>query len=125
VADGGSSPVSLSSHGHFRRLSWLAAKNQQGPPMNSIQWRNSDLESETAWQLELDHVLARRALSAHFQPILRTRDLSMFGWEALIRGPAASPLARPDTLFVTARTCGRLSELDYACRATAIAAFSA
>jgi len=93
--------------------------------MNSIQWRVFSAEEASASWEELDLILTRRSLTAHFQPILRTRDLSVFGWEALIRGPATSTLARPDALFAAARHCGRLSELDYACRATSIGSFAA
>lgn len=91
--------------------------------MNAICWDAvADPERDSA--AELDAILLGRLLSAHFQPILRSHDLTLLGWEALIRGPAGSPLGRPDALFSAARQEKRLSELDYVCRETAIIAFS-
>lgn len=93
--------------------------------MNAIRYaphlRNDDTRD---WRLTLDDILCRRALVAHFQPIWRARDLTCYGWEALIRGPQDSPLARPDALFSAARAAQRIAELDYACREAAIAAYA-
>jgi EAL domain-containing protein (putative c-di-GMP-specific phosphodiesterase class I) len=41
-------------------------------------------------------------------------------YEALARGPEGSALERPDLLFAAARSAGRLGELDWACRTTAV-----
>jgi EAL domain-containing protein (putative c-di-GMP-specific phosphodiesterase class I) len=41
-----------------------------------------------------------------FQPILDFRARAYLGYEALIRGPANSPLHRPDQLFAAARQAG-------------------
>lgn len=68
------------------------------------------LRPQTATQ-----VLARQALTAHFQPIVRMRDGQVVGHESLIRGPANSPLAMPDALFQAARREGRMVELERAC----------
>ena len=40
-------------------------------------------------------------------------------YEALARGPVGSPLESPAALFATARVAGRLTELEWACRAAA------
>jgi diguanylate cyclase (GGDEF)-like protein/PAS domain S-box-containing protein len=53
-----------------------------------------------------------------FQPIVDLDTGRVVAYEALARGPEG-PLQRPDLLFATARGCGRLAELDQACRAAA------
>ncbi|WP_438438021.1 EAL domain-containing protein [Hydrogenophilus thermoluteolus] len=94
-------------------------------PMNAIHYTSHIRNDDTSdWRLTLDDILSRRALVAHFQPIWRARDLTCYGWEALIRGPQDSPLARPDALFSAARAAQRIAELDYACREAAIAAYA-
>jgi|WetSurMetagenome_2_1015567.scaffolds.fasta_scaffold01188_5 EAL domain-containing protein (putative c-di-GMP-specific phosphodiesterase class I)/GGDEF domain-containing protein len=60
-------------------------------------------------------VLARRALHAHYQPIVRLRDGEVMGHESLIRGPADSSLRLPDALFRAARTEGLTLQLEQAC----------
>ncbi|NNG21639.1 EAL domain-containing protein [Telluria aromaticivorans] len=68
--------------------------------------------------LLLDH-----RLRAVFQPIVATADLSIVGYEALIRGPAGSDLESPAALFATARRENRQRELEYACLRTIWTAF--
>jgi PAS domain S-box-containing protein len=66
----------------------------------------------------VDQVLAARAVTSVFQPILDLDTGFVVAYEALARGPQG-PLARPDALFAAARTEGRLAELDAACRVAA------
>ncbi|MDI6749595.1 MAG: bifunctional diguanylate cyclase/phosphodiesterase [Rhodocyclaceae bacterium] len=73
---------------------------------------------------ELSTLLDEECLVSHFQPILDMRALEVYGWEALIRVPAESPLASPHLLFAAARAEGQLTRLDYACRKVGIAAFA-
>ena len=54
------------------------------------------------------------------QPIVDLDEQAVVGYEALARGPAGSPLERPEALFAAARAAGRTSELDWACRAAAL-----
>src|SRR4051812_1689209 len=68
------------------------------------------LQSSTARQ-----VLARRALSAVYQPIVQLKDGKLMGHESLIRGPAGSPLQSPDALFRAARAENITLELERAC----------
>ena len=68
----------------------------------------------------LDHILATDAIRAVYQPIFDGREDRVVAYEALARGPAGSPLERPDLLFAAARAAGRLEELDWACRAAAL-----
>ncbi len=60
-------------------------------------------------------ILARKALQAHYQPIVRLKDGTVMGHESLIRGPADSPLRAPDALFAAARAEDLGLELEVAC----------
>ncbi len=60
-------------------------------------------------------ILARKALQAHYQPIVQLKDGVLFGHESLIRGPIESPLRSPDALFQSARAEGLSLELEMAC----------
>ncbi|WP_148253071.1 bifunctional diguanylate cyclase/phosphodiesterase [Aidingimonas lacisalsi] len=73
---------------------------------------------------ELDGILSTETLTPLFQPIVAADDQSIYGYEALIRGPSDSPLHSPLTLFDTAHRAGRLVELDLLCRRLSIEAFS-
>ncbi len=60
-------------------------------------------------------VIARRALEAHFQPIVRLKDAYVVGHESLIRGPLDSQLRSPDALFAAARSERLTLQLEQAC----------
>ncbi len=75
--------------------------------------------------LELDSVLAQQRLNILFQPIASLRGRTVMGYEALVRGPADSPLHNPLVLFGTAERCERLSELDLLCQRLAASRFLA
>jgi EAL domain-containing protein (putative c-di-GMP-specific phosphodiesterase class I) len=66
-----------------------------------------------------DEILATRALSTVFQPIVRLETGLVEGYEALVRGPADSPLASADALLAEAYRTGRVVEFDWAARASA------
>lgn len=72
---------------------------------------------------ELDTLLREGRLTPMFQPIVAAETRTMFGYEALIRGPADSALHSPLVLFGTAQQAGRLVELDLLCACRAIEAF--
>ncbi|SJN13493.1 diguanylate cyclase/phosphodiesterase (GGDEF & EAL domains) with PAS/PAC sensor(s) [Halomonas citrativorans] len=74
------------------------------------QWLNRIIESEDL------HVL--------FQPIVDASQQSIYGYEALIRGPKTSPLHSPLRLFDVAMQAGLLVELDLLCRRLAIHRFA-
>lgn len=74
---------------------------------------------------ELDLILAKGSLDILFHPIIRTRDHSILGYEALVRGPRKSPLHSPAALFAQAEHAGRVSELDLLCQRRAVERFSA
>lgn len=68
-------------------------------------------------------LIAHGALQAHFQPIADLRDGSVFAHEALIRGPAGSPLTMPDAMFAAAAREGVVLELEIECLRCAIDAW--
>ena len=70
----------------------------------------------------LDRILEKRAITPVFQPLIDLRSNQVIAYEALSRGPAGSPLQRPDLLFEAARDLGRVAELDWTCRAVALEA---
>jgi len=74
-------------------------------------------------QLQLDEIIAKRRLSAHFQPIVDFRMRLIYGYEALIRGPSDTLLHSPAELFEAAARCDRLIDLEIACLYTAIERF--
>jgi EAL domain-containing protein (putative c-di-GMP-specific phosphodiesterase class I) len=59
-------------------------------------------------------------LRAVFQPIVELETGSTIGYEALARGPRGSQLEMPAELFGAAAREGGLSDLDRACRRTAL-----
>jgi diguanylate cyclase (GGDEF)-like protein/PAS domain S-box-containing protein len=69
---------------------------------------------------ELDRVLAGGLVAAVYQPIVELESREVVGYEALARGPEGSPLHRPDRLFAAAAACGRVVELELACRRAAL-----
>ncbi len=72
----------------------------------------------------LDEILQKRLLVPAFQPIIDLREGTIYGYEALIRGPSNSPLHSPATLFEVAERSGRLLDLDLLCREIHIRAFA-
>ncbi len=72
----------------------------------------------------LDEILAVGAISTLFQPIVSLKDNTIYGYEALSRGPSDSPLHSPITLFDAASRHGRIAELDLLCRELAIKQYS-
>ncbi|CAM4070567.1 bifunctional diguanylate cyclase/phosphodiesterase [Vreelandella rituensis] len=76
---------------------------------------------EAQW---LDYLIAHEDLQVVFQPIVDVSQQSIYGYEALIRGPLDSPLHSPVRLFEVATQAGFLVELDLLCRRLAIRRFA-
>jgi diguanylate cyclase (GGDEF)-like protein len=74
---------------------------------------------------ELDRIVSERLLRTVFQPILGFHTRGYLGFEALIRGPAGSPLESPPDLFEAAARYGLTIELERACREHSMRAFVA
>jgi EAL domain-containing protein (putative c-di-GMP-specific phosphodiesterase class I) len=70
---------------------------------------------------ELDEILARRLVTAVFQPIVDLETGEVVAVEGLTRGPDG-PLQTPQALFRAAHRHGRLHELDSLCRLTVLLA---
>ncbi|MCP8898825.1 bifunctional diguanylate cyclase/phosphodiesterase [Gilvimarinus xylanilyticus] len=74
-------------------------------------------------QHQLQSLIDNHRLYPVFQPIISANDNEIAGYEALIRGPADSGLARPDQLFAAASSLGQMARLEYTCRELACRAF--
>ncbi|QSI78610.1 GGDEF domain-containing protein [Niveibacterium microcysteis] len=61
---------------------------------------------------ELDRVIQIGDFATHFQPLVDLRTSTVFGYEALTRGPSDSPLHAPIALLEVAARFGRLVELE-------------
>ncbi|MBV9494115.1 MAG: EAL domain-containing protein [Acidobacteria bacterium] len=64
-----------------------------------------DAEQQRKKQLtrELRDIIRRKRITTLFQPIVRARELTVFGYEILTRGPANSSFRNSDMLFAFAR----------------------
>lgn len=65
---------------------------------------------------ELQRLLLQRDLHMLFQPIVNTRERSVLGYEALVRGPESSSLHSAASLFGLAQEEGMLAALERLCR---------
>lgn len=72
----------------------------------------------------IEELIARRDLSAVFQPIIDFDDGAILGYEGLIRGPAGTSLEAPFALFSQALAEGCALELEQAAARTCIDAFA-
>lgn len=69
---------------------------------------------------EFMDILENGKVTTVFQPIISLKDGSIFGYEALSRGPKGSVLESPAQLFDVARMYGKLWELEFLCRIKAL-----
>lgn len=72
----------------------------------------------------LFEILARKQLSALFQPIVHMRSGEIIAYEGLIRGPSGSPLQAPMDLFKAARANAVTVELEHLCRKVVLERFA-
>ncbi|MGH8780695.1 EAL domain-containing protein [Paraburkholderia sp.] len=72
----------------------------------------------------VEDLIARRALSAVFQPIVDFNDGRILGYEGLIRGPLGSALETPSALFAQAAVEGCSIALEHAAARTCVEAFA-
>ncbi len=70
--------------------------------------------------MEMQQIIKDRSITTLYQPILSLKDGKVFGYEALTRGPEASPLYAPLPLFEQAERSGLLYSLDRLAREKAI-----
>ena len=76
--------------------------------------------TEVADHRLLDRVLERGRVRSVYQPIIDLASGQVAAYEALARGPEGSALESPGALFASARVAGRVTELEWACRAAAL-----
>jgi len=65
-------------------------------------------------------VVLRRQIRAVYEPVVEVATRTVYGYEALARGPAGSPLHSPAALFRLAEEEDLLFELDCLCRQSAL-----
>ncbi|WP_198246595.1 GGDEF domain-containing protein [methane-oxidizing endosymbiont of Gigantopelta aegis] len=73
---------------------------------------------------ELVQIIEKQQLTSLFQPIVSTRERTIYAYEALIRGPSDSQLHNPVSLFSLADQQNLSAQLDHACRKNNIEQFS-
>ena len=74
-------------------------------------------------EIILERILRDKDLHAVFQPILDFSTSSIFGYEALIRGPANNALHSPVILFEVAKRAKKLAALEIVCREVSCKSF--
>lgn len=75
-------------------------------------------------QSDIESIIQRKDLAAHFQPIICLKNQSIYGYEGLIRGPINTLFHSPKMLFDAATKHGYLAQLDFLCREIVIKQFS-
>jgi EAL domain-containing protein (putative c-di-GMP-specific phosphodiesterase class I) len=102
-------------------------------PMLALLTQVRDVVEAARADADLNHRIAARARRRHFdeilvnervhsvyEPIVDARSLTVFGYEALVRGPDGTPFASPGKLFEVASEEGLLFEFDCLCRRAAM-----
>lgn len=85
----------------------------------------SEAEDDDAiLRAHLHDIIARRQLSALFQPIVQMQSGDIIAYEGLIRGPSDSPLHAPLNLFKVARACGLTVPVEHLCRQVILERFA-
>jgi EAL domain-containing protein (putative c-di-GMP-specific phosphodiesterase class I)/DNA-binding response OmpR family regulator len=74
--------------------------------------RNAELQRRRMLIRELREIVRRRRVTTMFQPIARSHDGSIFGYEILTRGPKESSFRNSDMLFSFARESHLLWDLE-------------
>jgi EAL domain-containing protein (putative c-di-GMP-specific phosphodiesterase class I)/PleD family two-component response regulator len=65
--------------------------------------RNAEQQRKKQLTRELRDIIRRKRVTTLFQPIVRAKDASVFGYEMLTRGPSSSSFRNSDMLFSFAR----------------------
>lgn len=73
---------------------------------------------------ELNRIIANEDIATLLQPIVNVEKRDVFGYEALSRGPSASPLHPAQMLFETAERCGLTLALETLCLRAAASSWS-
>jgi diguanylate cyclase (GGDEF)-like protein len=99
-----------------------ALKLAAGATVTYLKPREDD--EEAVLRAHLHDILARRQLSALFQPIVHMQTGEIIAYEGLIRGPSDSPLHSPMNLFKAARANGLTVEVEHLCRKVVLERFA-
>ncbi len=75
----------------------------QGMQTASDAVRDAEQQRKKQLARELRDIIRRKRITTMFQPIVRAKDLTVFGYEILTRGPAHSSFLNSDMLFSFAR----------------------
>lgn len=74
--------------------------------------RTAEMARKRQLQRELRDIIRRKRITTLFQPIVRSSDRTIFGYEILTRGPKNSSFLNSDMLFSFARESGLAWELE-------------
>jgi EAL domain-containing protein (putative c-di-GMP-specific phosphodiesterase class I) len=69
---------------------------------------------------QFEEILVHQRVHSVYEPIVDAKTLTVFGYEALVRGPDGTPFASPAHLFDVATEEDLLFELDCLCRSAAV-----
>jgi EAL domain-containing protein (putative c-di-GMP-specific phosphodiesterase class I) len=69
---------------------------------------------------QFEEILVHQRVHSVYEPIVDAKTLTVFGYEALVRGPEGTPFASPAHLFDVAAEEDLLFELDCLCRSAAV-----
>ncbi|NOX97359.1 MAG: EAL domain-containing protein [Nitrospirae bacterium] len=83
---------------------------------SSVQAIKPEAQADEKQVKELRRIIAENDVSCLFQPVVHLPSRSVFGYEALTRGPKGSTLADPAALFTLAEKAELLFELEKVCR---------
>lgn len=75
----------------------------QGMQIASDAVRDAEQQRKKQLTRELRDIIRRKRVTTLFQPIIRAREQTIFGYEVLTRGPAGSSFRNSDMLFSFAR----------------------
>src|SRR5471032_1456595 len=102
-----------------------AAPPPRAPQAASVSYLTPPAPSEELQlRAHLQDIIARRQLSALFQPIIDLRSGAVIAYEGLIRGPSDSPLHAPLNLFKAARAYQLTVEVEHLCRRVVLERFA-
>jgi len=90
----------------------------------NVTYLHGSAERDRATAAHLRDILARRQLTALFQPIIQMQTGDIIGYEGLIRGPSDSPLHAPMALFRAARENGLMRQVESLCRRVVLERFA-
>lgn len=102
-----------------------AAPPPRASPSASVSYLTPPAAAEELQlRAHLQDIVARRQLSALFQPIIDMRSGAIVAYEGLIRGPSDSPLHAPLNLFKAARAHQLTVEVEHLCRRVVLERFA-